>query len=79
MNFNWVEDNNDYLIYIGDAMCSWCHGFSPELDQVILDNPNFDLKLVMGGLRPYNTEKAIVHSECFKNIYSVINKFAFHT
>jgi putative protein-disulfide isomerase len=74
LNFNWVEDNNDYLIYIGDAMCSWCHGFSPELDQVILDNPNFDLKLVMGGLRPYNTEKAIDMADFLKSHWVEINE-----
>lgn len=45
------------LIYIGDPMCSWCYGFSPELSKV-MDNleKGVDLRLVMGGLRPYNTE-----------------------
>lgn len=55
-------------------MCSWCHGFSPELDKIILDNPEFDLKLVMGGLRPYSTEKAIDMANFLKSHWVEINK-----
>lgn len=45
------------LIYVGDPMCSWCYGFSPEMDEVIKALPDsIDFKIVMGGLRPYNTE-----------------------
>lgn len=73
MNFNWLQDNNNYLIYIGDAMCSWCYGFSPELDQVIIDNPSFELKLIMGGLRPYSKEKAIGMANFLKSHWVEIN------
>jgi putative protein-disulfide isomerase len=47
----------DTLIYIGDPMCSWCYGFAPEISKVkeSLDE-GIEFKLVMGGLRPYNTE-----------------------
>ena len=38
-------------------MCSWCYGFSPEMKQVKLAFNQISLRLVMGGLRPYNTEK----------------------
>ena len=55
-------------------MCSWCHGFSPELDQIIKDNPTFDLKLVMGGLRPFNTEKAIDMADFLKAHWVEINE-----
>jgi len=45
------------LIYIGDPMCSWCYGITDELAAV---KEKFDGKLnfelVMGGLRPYNTQ-----------------------
>lgn len=45
------------LIYIGDPMCSWCYGITDELAAV---KEQFDGKLnfelVMGGLRPYNTQ-----------------------
>lgn len=45
------------LIYIGDPMCSWCYGITDELAAV---KEKFDgqlgFELVMGGLRPYNTQ-----------------------
>lgn len=46
------------LIYVGDPMCSWCYGFAPELSKAIesLDE-SVDIQVVMGGLRPYNTQK----------------------
>lgn len=38
-------------------MCSWCYGFSPEISKVKEELKNeCDFQLVMGGLRPYNTE-----------------------
>lgn len=45
------------LLYFGDPMCSWCYGFSPEFSKVteaLEDEVN--VELVMGGLRPYNTQ-----------------------
>lgn len=74
MSFNWVNDNNDYLIYMGDTMCSWCHGFSPELDQLLKDQPTLNLKLVMGGLRPFSTEKAIEMADFLKAHWVEINE-----
>lgn len=45
------------LIYITDPMCSWCYGFAPEITKVVEQTKaEMDLELVMGGLRPYNTE-----------------------
>lgn len=51
------ETTRPTLIYIGDPMCSWCYGFAPQLDELLtrLDG-QVDLRLVMGGLRPFNTE-----------------------
>lgn len=45
------------LIYVGDPMCSWCYGIAPELEQ-LRDHygDQLDYELVLGGLRPYNTE-----------------------
>jgi putative protein-disulfide isomerase len=41
------------LIYLGDAMCSWCWGFSPVLDRIRdAYGDRFAFKLVLGGLRP---------------------------
>ncbi len=44
------------LIYIGDPMCSWCYGFGVELEKTKAYFNTMDFKMVMGGLRPYNTE-----------------------
>jgi len=45
------------LIYIGDPMCSWCYGIAPELDKVKNHfGEKLDYEVVMGGLRPYNTQ-----------------------
>ena len=47
-----------FLVYFADPMCSWCYGFGPELEALLLDRPGLRVDLVMGGLRPYSTEKA---------------------
>jgi putative protein-disulfide isomerase len=47
---------NDTLIYIGDPMCSWCYGFSTELDKITTDFADLPLKIVVGGLRAHGTE-----------------------
>lgn len=56
-NVLMAQKNNSKLIYIADPMCSWCYGFSPELSKVVdqLDD-HTDFSIVLGGLRPYNTE-----------------------
>lgn len=45
------------LWYFADPMCSWCWGFAPVMSAII-DNyaDNLPLMLVMGGLRPGNTQ-----------------------
>ncbi|MEZ5924514.1 MAG: DsbA family protein [Hyphomicrobiaceae bacterium] len=45
------------LIYIADPMCSWCWGFSPVIDAIAERfGAVAPVSLLMGGLRPYNTE-----------------------
>ena len=45
------------LIYVGDPMCSWCYGVAPELNKVVDQlEDGVELQLLMGGLRPYNTQ-----------------------
>ncbi len=56
MSNHWINNDNDALIYIGDAMCSWCHGMSPELDKLKSNHPEFEFRVVNGGLRPHGTE-----------------------
>jgi putative protein-disulfide isomerase len=45
------------LLYIADPLCSWCYGFGPELTRLLERHPGTRLDLVMGGLRPFNTQK----------------------
>jgi hypothetical protein len=47
------------LIYVGDAMCSWCYGFARPLDDLLGDPQDaapLQLALLMGGLRPFTKE-----------------------
>jgi putative protein-disulfide isomerase len=45
------------LIYFADTMCSWCYGFAPEMNRVLLEvGERVDLILQSGGLRPFQTE-----------------------
>jgi putative protein-disulfide isomerase len=45
------------LIYFADTMCSWCYGFAPEMNRVMLDmGERISLILQSGGLRPFHTE-----------------------
>jgi putative protein-disulfide isomerase len=47
------------LIYVGDAMCSWCYGFVRPLDELLADPRDtapLHLALVMGGLRPFTKD-----------------------
>lgn len=39
------------LIYVGDPMCSWCYGFTPEIEAVRRKYENqLEIQMVMGGL-----------------------------
>ena len=52
-------DETMNLIYVGDAMCSWCYGFARPLDELLADPQDtapLQMALVMGGLRPFTTE-----------------------
>lgn len=47
------------IVYVMDPMCSWCYGFSSEIEKLkqkydTLSNINF--MIIAGGLRPYNTK-----------------------
>ena len=53
------------LLYVADPMCSWCYGFGPQLAQLLERHPQARVELVMGGLRPFNTEPM---SEAFRDM-----------
>ncbi len=45
------------FIYVGDPLCSWCYGFSNELEKVKEHyKDEFFFSVVFGGLRPYTKE-----------------------
>jgi len=48
----WATDHE--IIYIGDPMCSWCWGISPQLNALERYGKSIGVpfRLVMGGLRP---------------------------
>lgn len=54
---DWKE--GEEIIYIGDPMCSWCWGISPELNalQRYGEVNAVPFSLVMGGLRPGGGQK----------------------
>lgn len=51
-NVEWREDAE--IIYIGDPMCSWCWGISPQLNQLERQArmKGIPYRIVVGGLRP---------------------------
>jgi len=54
---SWKQ--GEELIYIGDPMCSWCWGISPELNALerYATSENIPFKVLMGGLRPGGGEE----------------------
>ena len=39
------------VIFVGDPMCSWCYGFSPELKKLRRELEGVPFSMIMGGLR----------------------------
>lgn len=63
------------LIYFGDPMCSWCYGFSPEISKALDSlSSDVDFQLVMGGLRPYNTETMADLGNFLKHHWEDVNQ-----
>jgi putative protein-disulfide isomerase len=45
------------LIYFADTMCSWCYGFAPVMNRVLLRmGEQVDFVLQSGGLRPFHKD-----------------------
>jgi putative protein-disulfide isomerase len=38
------------LVYVFDAYCGWCHGFSPTVREVAARRPELPIEVVSGGL-----------------------------
>lgn len=47
------------IIYVGDPMCSWCWGISPELNRLELAAAanGINYRIVLGGLRPTDSQE----------------------
>lgn len=70
-----MTDEKPTLIYIGDPMCSWCYGFSPELNKVIEHyDDKLDFDMVYGGLRPYNTQSMTELKDFLSHHWEDVNK-----
>ena len=54
---DWKEDQT--IIYIGDPMCSWCWGISPQLNALERygQQKSIPFHIMMGGLRPGGGEE----------------------
>ena len=74
MNLDWIQNEENSLIYIADTLCSWCYGFSPELDKFIENHPELTLRMIQGGLRPYGTEMLHDMKDFLKSHYTEIEK-----
>lgn len=57
LNTAMMAQTETKIIYVGDPMCSWCYGIAPEYTKLLEKyEGSLDFELVMGGLRPYNTQ-----------------------
>ncbi len=74
MNLDWIQSEENSLIYIGDTLCSWCYGFAPELDKFIANHPELKLRMVQGGLRPFGTEMLHDMKDFLQSHYTEIEK-----
>ena len=53
-----TSESNRNILYVADPMCSWCWGFSPVIEEVLSQyRDRMVFKLLVGGLRPGNTER----------------------
>lgn len=50
-------NDTTYFVYVGDPMCSWCYGFSGELQTLVNHyQGKIGLNIIVGGLKPYEKE-----------------------
>ena len=74
MNFNWIiAQDKTTIIYVGDPMCSWCYGFSPEITKVKEQFPLLDFRIVLGGLRPNGKEEINGMADFLKKHWEHVN------
>jgi len=65
------------LIYVGDPMCSWCYGIANELDAVKdRYEGHLEFEIIMGGLRPYNTQTMTELKDFLSHHWQDVNKMS---
>jgi putative protein-disulfide isomerase len=62
------------IIYVGDPLCSWCYGFAPEIAKVKEHFDSLHFQVVIGGLRPYNTETMADIGDLLKEHWEAVEK-----
>lgn len=64
------------IYYVADPMCSWCYGFTPQLEQLIQKYAQkVDIEILVGGLNVENSKKLDQETrESFKDHWKSINK-----
>ncbi len=68
-----LQAQEEALIYIGDPMCSWCYGFSPELEAIHQAEPALPIQVVVGGLRPNGTENMAKLGDFLQHHWEEVN------
>ena len=54
------------IVYVADPMCSWCWGFAPVIYKIYQRyHRQVNIQLLVGGLRPGNTERFDNHKREF--------------
>ena len=75
LTIHLMAQDQTKLIYFADPMCSWCYGFSPELTKVVQQlGDSIEFEIIMGGLRPYNTETMTDLGDFLKEHWQQVNE-----
>ena len=53
------------IIYVGDPLCSWCYGYSEELEKLKNHFTDLEFQIVVGGLRPFTETPMEPHLKRF--------------
>jgi len=60
------------VIFVGDPMCSWCYGFTPELSRLRRELEGVPFSMIMGGLRDgdlFDEDKLEKHLEYWQAVH----------
>lgn len=75
INTGLMAQNTAKIIYVGDPMCSWCYGIAPEYTKLLERfDGELEFELVMGGLRPYNTQTMPELKDFLKEHWHEVNE-----